>query len=176
MKNPGMPAPAPPQRQGSIRILHSSDGVAVGEVGPVCIVIWREAVIKARFDRQVAGLAEVVKRNPEGTCFICVVEPTATPPDDKLRKASVEMVASHGEKLKCVACVIEGTGFRAAVGRSVLSGMALLFGRRETPLSFFANASAAARWMAQYVKINPLEVAKSVETIRKALAPVQARA
>jgi hypothetical protein len=175
MKNPGMAAP-PQQRPGSIRILHSGDGVAVGEVGAVCIVIWREAVIKSRFDRQAAGLAEVVKRNPDGSCFICVVEPTAAPPDDKLRKASVEMVESHGEKLKCVACVIEGTGFRAAVGRSVLSGMALLFGRRETPLSFFANTSAAARWMAQYMKVNPLEVAKSVETVRKALAPAQPRA
>jgi hypothetical protein len=171
-----MAAPPPPQRPGSIRILHSGDGVAVGEVGPVCIVIWREAVIKSRFDRQAAGLAEVVKRNPEGACFICVVEPTAAPPDDKLRTASVEMVASHGEKLKCVACVIEGTGFRAAVGRSVLSGMALIFGRRETPLSFFANTSAATRWMVQYIKINPLEIVKSVETVRKALAPIGARA
>jgi len=174
MKNPGMAGP--PQRPGSVRILHSGDGIAVGEVGPVCVVIWREAVIKSRFDRQAAGLAEVVKRNPEGSCFLCVVEPSAAPPDDKLRAASVEMVASHGERLKCVACVIEGTGFRAAVGRSVLSGMALLFGRRDTPLSFFANTSAATRWMGQYLKINPIELVKSVETVRKALAPIQARA
>jgi hypothetical protein len=159
-----------------VRLLHAGDGIAIAEIGPVCAVIWREAVVKSRFDLQATGLAEVVKRNPEGACFLCVVEPTAAPPDDKLRAASVQMVASHGERLKCVACVIEGTGFRAAVGRSVLSGMVLLFGQRKTPLSFFANTSTATQWMGKFVKLNPIDVVRNVETVRKQLAPARARA
>ena len=163
-----------PTESTSVRILHSGDGVAVAEIGAVCVVIWREAVIKRRFDHQSAGLAHIVAQHPQGAGFLCVVEPSASPPDDKLRRASIDMVASHGEKLKCVACVIEGTGFRAAVGRSVLSGMALVFGQRKAPLSFFSSVDAATRWMKQYVELDTTRFVSSVERVRRSLDPFKA--
>jgi hypothetical protein len=61
------------------------------------------------------------------------------------------MLASHGSRLKCVACTIEGSGFKAAVTRSVLSGMALLFANRKTPVSFFANVPNAVAWMSDWL-------------------------
>src|SRR5260221_13926411 len=87
------------------RVLSSTDGIAIAEVEPVCVVIWRDGVVPARFEKQRAGLAEVVDRHPGVAGFLCIIEPTAKPPDDKLRRASTDMLLSHGDRLKCVACV-----------------------------------------------------------------------
>jgi hypothetical protein len=136
----------------------------------VCVVLWRGNVAKDLFEHQRAGLAEVVQRHPNGAGFICVVEASAKPPDDELRRASTQMIAAHGSRLKCVACVIEGTGFKAAVTRSVLSGMALLLANRQAPVSFFSHARPAAQWMREYMPIDSIDdIVSTVEHVRSLL-------
>lgn len=157
-------------------MLHVGDGLAVAEVGRVCVVIWRDAVVRHRFEKQRKGLAEVVSNHPGQAGFLCIIEPSAKPGDDELRRASSEMVASHQDRLKCVACVIEGSGFKAAVGRSVLSGMALLLGNSSTPRSFFATVDGAVRWMAQHVSVDPVaQFSSGVDDVRRRLDLEQSR-
>jgi hypothetical protein len=103
---------------------------------------------------------------------MCVIEPTAKPPDDKLRKASSDMLLAHGEKLRCVACVIEGTGFKAAVTRSALSGISLLIMNRKAPISYFANTQAAAVWINGHVSLDSVQrLVAEVENLRGLLPP-----
>lgn len=147
----------------------------MGEFMSMCVCIWRGAVTPASFERQRSALAEVVDLHPGGAGFLCIIEATATPPNDALRRASVEMLASHGNRLKCVGCTIEGTGFKAAVTRSVLSGMALVFANRKTPVSFFANVSDTVAWMSDWLPrgatVNAVaavaELRRSVPTLRE---------
>lgn len=153
--------------------MHCGDGLAVAEAGPVCVVVWRSAVIVPRFEKQKAGLATVVANHPGKAAFLFVVEPTAAPPDEALRKASTQMVASHGDRLRCVAGVIEGTGFKAAVTRSVLSGMTLLLGKREVPVSYFARVGEASRWVSEHVVVDARELATAVEAVRARLDPFE---
>jgi hypothetical protein len=61
-----------------------------------------------------------------------------------MRKASLKMVTDLGEQLACVACVIEGSGFRAATVRSVLAGMALLLGNNKPAVKFMPDVMSAA--------------------------------
>jgi tRNA A-37 threonylcarbamoyl transferase component Bud32 len=159
----------------SPRILHCADGVAVAEVANVCVVIWRGAVIRSRFELQRSGLAEVVKRHPDGAAFLCVVEPTAIAPNDELRKASSDMVACHGAQLKCVGCVIEAAGFLAAIHRGATTAMLFFLRRRSAvPVSFFANARDAVRWMRRYIPIASTdELMSAVEHIRARLPAPQ---
>jgi hypothetical protein len=153
----------------------ANDGVVVGEVGRVCVVIWRGGVTREMFERQRAGLVSVVARYPEGSGFLCVIEPTATPPDDELRRASIEMVASHTQGLKCVAVVIEGEGFRAAITRSVISGMTLLY-RRKPPASVFPKVREAVGWMRLNMRIASTDaVVTAVEELRKLLGAQETR-
>ena len=141
------PAPSP---FGRVRVLQCDDTVAVAATGNVCIVIWRGAVTKEPFDWQRAALAEVVKLHPGRAGFLCVIEPNAKPPTDELRRASTQMVLGHGERLKCVALVIEGQGFTSAIHRGVLAGMALLLRNRKAEMAIFATVDEASRWMAQF--------------------------
>jgi hypothetical protein len=156
-------------RDPSAKTLHSRDGVVVLEVGRVCVAIWRGAVTNVSFGWQRDGLAQVVRNHPEGAAFLCVIEPTAKPPDDALRKASNRMIADHGDALKCVAVVIEGEGFRAAITRGVISGMALLHPRR-TPGASFSNIGEALGWIHLRVPLQSiLTFSKKIEEGRALL-------
>jgi hypothetical protein len=154
-----------------VRILHCDDGLGVAEVANVCVVIWRKAVVRCQFERQRKALAEVVIRHPDGAAFICVIEGTVTPPDDELRKASSEMLASHGAQLKCLACVIEAQGFLAAIHRGVTTAMLLLLRPRSgLPVSFFSSVDGAIRWTRSQLPTVPSDVlASGVEHLRSRL-------
>jgi hypothetical protein len=152
------------------RVIHWDETVVVAETGALCVVIWRVAVTKVPFEWQRSALAEVVLRNPHGAAFLCVVEQSAKPPEDELRRASSQMILSHGEQLKCVACVMEGEGFRVAINRSALSGMILLLRNRKSPVSVFAKVPEAVRWMSEHIEIPAIgELVSTVENIRSYL-------
>jgi hypothetical protein len=153
-----------------LRVVRVCDGLALGEVSNVCIVVWREPVNRVRFDTQRDGLTEVIGRHPERVGFLCVIEPTAEPPNDELRRASAEMVRANQSGLRCIACVVEGTGFRNAIARSALSAIGLMLGTREVPFSVFGTVSAAATWMAPHVELRDAVVlANSVASVRAEL-------
>jgi hypothetical protein len=152
---------------GPFRLIHAGEAVVVAEVGPLCVVIWRGAVTKNPFEWQRAGLDEVVKRHPRGAAFLCVVEQSAKPPGEELRRASTQMVQAHGEHLKAVACVIEGDGFKAAIGRGALASMILLLRNKKSPVSVFAQPREALRWTASHIPVGSVEeLTKTIEAIR----------
>lgn len=155
--------------------MRAHDGVGVAEVDNVCVVVWRREVTRPRFDAQYAGLSEVVARSPDGAGFLCVIEPSAGPPDDELRRASAKMISTHQTRLRAIACVVEGTGFRNAVSRSALSGIALLIGRRSMPFSVFGTVGPATDWMAPKLgALRPGTLATHVEALRARLEPAPA--
>ncbi len=139
------------------RVIACEEGIIVGAVGGICVVIWRGAVDAPRFALQSNGLAEVVFQSEHNAGFFCIVEPTATPPNDQLRKASAEMIDLHKNALKCVALVMEGTGFKAAVSRAVLSGMSQMLSWRRAPIGFFAHLPSAAQWANRHISLGDLD-------------------
>jgi len=126
-----------------LRILTCADGILVAEVGPICVVIWRGDVNDERFKIQSACLAEVATRHSPNAALLCIVEPTAKPPNGQLR---------------CIAGVCEGNGILTSIGRVVMTGMAVIFGRPKIPVSVLPNVDAAARWMQAYVSAVPPEM------------------
>jgi hypothetical protein len=154
------------------RVFHSDEGIVVAETANVCVVIWRGAVTRIPFEKQSSGLAMVVDRHPGNAGFLVVIEPTTKPPEDELRRASTQMLQAHGDRLNCVACVIEGQGFRASVARGVVSGMLLMTRHRHSPVSFPPNVRAGATWMSEYVRIPSVDALTStVEEIRARILP-----
>lgn len=149
------------------RLISADDAIAVGEVGPICVAIWNGKVTAEPFEKQRSGLAEVVARNPDGAAFLCLVQSASEPPEDELRRASSQMIQVHSGRLKCVACVMEGEGFRAAINRGAFAGMVLLLRDRKLPVSVFAKVDAAADWMGRHIEIrSPQAFLTAVEDIR----------
>ena len=144
----------------------------MGEIANVCVVIWRGPVTPARFAVQRAGLAEVARRHPGGIGLVCVVEPTAPPPGDDMRRASAQMVRDHQSVLGAIACVVEGTGFVAALGRSVLSAMSLLVGTKKAPMTVVGTVAAASLWIAPRMgRRDGRALEDAIESLRGRLAP-----
>jgi hypothetical protein len=156
-------------------MIRCDESIAVAESGPLCVVVWRGAVTKRPFEWQRAGLAEVVRRYPGGAAFLCIVETSATPPGGELRRAAAQMITAHGDRLKCVAAVVEGTGFKAAIDRGAFTAMILLGLKKKTPVSVFARTREAAVWMREHVPLPPIdELLATVESFRS-LIPVAVR-
>jgi hypothetical protein len=151
-------------------VKHLGPGLVVGELGPVCVTIWRDEVDAERFEKQAEGVASIARRFPRKSAYVCIVEPTCAPPDEALRKRSIALVNDHDDSLACVAGVIEGTGFRAAITRSVLAGIALFF-RNRAPHHFFSDVPGMAAWVAQKVDVDAAQLASAIEQWRASLPP-----
>lgn len=146
------------------------DGLALGQIGTLCIALWRDAATRPRFDRQAAALAAVVAANRGSAGFMCIVEPESKPPDNELRRASARMIDAHGADLVFVAAVIEGSGFRASITRSVLTAMSRFLPRNKTKIGFFSSAMDAALWGRENAPLPPAQVIVArVESLRAGL-------
>src|SRR6187551_1020728 len=102
-------------------LVQLGDGVAISQIGGVCMALWRKKPTASTFEMQRAYLDSAVKKLSGRVVFMCVVEGGTEPPEDDIRKASSTMITSHGEALKAVAIVVEGSGFKAAISRTVIS-------------------------------------------------------
>ena len=156
------------------KILDCGEGLALAEAGYVFIALWRESVTRALFEKQRLGLSYLARRYPGEVSFLCVIEATSKPPEDEIRKASAEMIASLSGNLRCVALVIEGSGFRAAVTRGVLIGMSLLLPNRHVEVSYFSDVVGAVAWMSVRTPINSDEaLILAVDRLRSLLIPTK---
>ena len=153
------------------RILHAEDGLVLAEIGVVCTAVWRKDSTLTRVGQQRARLAEVVARAPGKAGFFCVVEETSAPPNDAARSASSKMLEEHGTNLRAGACVIEGTGFRASIVRSVASGIVMLArSKSKAPMQYFSSVNQGANWIGRYVDIGGIDTfASEVEEVRAVL-------
>lgn len=150
-----------------LKVKDVGDGLALGEIGPLSVAVWRSGVTRETFDRQSAALRSVVNAHPGAAGFLCVVEPGAKPPDEELRKASAQMIAAHGDRLVLAAAVIEGSGFQASVARSVLTTIAMFVPGLRTKVSFFSSVNDAAPWACARIELpDPHIVAADIEALR----------
>ena len=153
------------RRSAELVITHQSDKLMMATFAHVCIAVWETKPTRELFEVQRSHLAAVVAAHPGRACFLCVVSPDAEPPDQEVRDASAKMMIAHGRELAGCACVIEGSGFRAAITRTVLTGI-LLMVRTPSPFAFLESVEAACRWFES--KIAHEELLGFVEKIERA--------
>lgn len=153
------------------KVEYADDGLIAAEVGPLCVAIWRVQPADFLFERQASTLATVAARQPGKFGFLCIVEEKTPAPDQKIRQASVSMLAAFETRLACVACVIPDRGFTSAITRSVLSGMSLLFGPRAFPIKIADEVESAVLWMGGHVQMHyPKLLTATIEDLRNLTA------
>jgi hypothetical protein len=149
--------------------MYSANGLVMAERKGVCIALWHRKPTQELFDIQKKCLNDVVSRNKGKSAFLCVVESTSEPPDDDIRKASSQMISSYEMNLHCVALVIEGTGFRSAITRTVLSGIYMLT-RTPAPVRFFDTPAAACNWVGAKIPAARDGLQQEIEVLRALIA------
>lgn len=149
-----------------IQVKQRVPGLILGSYRNVFFALWSTKPTPELFQLQRAGLAGAVSAAPGNIFFLCLVSPNADPPEQAERDASSQMITSHGSRLLGTACVVEGSGFRAAITRTVLTGI-VLFIRTPAPIAFFETVDAAAFWMQRRVPTTDLsQLAIELDKIR----------
>jgi hypothetical protein len=129
-----------------LEITYKSDRFMMASFDAVCIAVWHTQPTRALFEIQRTHLAATVALHPTRAAFMCVVSQRADPPEQEIRDASSKMIASHAGKLAGCACVIEGSGFRSAITRTVLTGIIFVV-RSPVPYLFCESVTAACGWL-----------------------------
>ncbi|MFM2418971.1 MAG: hypothetical protein RL385_3694 [Pseudomonadota bacterium] len=154
----------------SLACLDVGDGLATGAIANVYVSIWRGIKTPARANREAEGFGKVRALHPRNTLYLCVVEPTTSPPDEAMRRAAVEMLRAASADFVAVAAVVEGDGFKAAMVRGVLTAMQRFLGFKDLPVRYFGDVHSAAAWLACGFCTAPgASIARATEELRSAL-------
>lgn len=165
MRHLAGPADAPVGRF-RLQVTRRDDKLVMASFGHVCVALWNCKPTLSLFEEQRSALAACARRHPRQTLFLCVVSVNSDPPDAPVREASSKMVRDHAQDLLGCACVIEGSGFRAAVVRSVLTGMNLLV-RAQVPSAFFQDTSGAVEWLSSRAEHSLVGLAEQLDALRR---------
>lgn len=153
----------------SVQVLALVDGLATAAVGHCCVLLWRAGVTEARFQLQKEALEHVTDLYPGDASILCVIEPASEPPSQELRGKASRLLNELGPKIRCLSFVVEGTGFRAAMIRGVLSSLELLKRDKSFPTRYFGHAAHGATWIETQTGQAASEMSNGVNYLRERL-------
>lgn len=152
-----------------VHVLSLVEGLATAEVGSCCVLLWRGAVTEARFQLQKEAMEHLTDAYPGEASILCVIEPASEPPNQELRHKASKLLTELGPKIRCVAFVVEGTGFRAAMIRGVLSSVELLKRDKSHATRYFGNVAHAATWIETQSRLAASEITSGTSYLRERL-------
>jgi hypothetical protein len=137
----------------------------------VVILIWRKETTGVG----VAGLQSVYDnhalQNRSGVFLTTIVEEQAETPTQEIRKALARFLEKGGGRTLLSAVVHEGSGFRAAFVRSIVTGVSLL-AKLPYPHKVFSSVNEATVWF----RVNaPVPQAWTEEDLLEAIRELRAR-
>ena len=131
------------------------------------IQIWRHGT-SLDCARTVRDAAKRLAAEREGAlATIIVVESGAAMPDGDTRAELARMVDDQKGRMVAAALVHEGSGFRAAAVRAVMTGMMTL-AKQPFPHHVVANVADGAKWLATRERLPAGDVAE-IERVVEAL-------
>lgn len=118
-----------------------------------CIVMgWYEAVSAGVLEQWREAIAAQAEDNGGKVGLVVCIRETSVPPEGALRTLAGKI--TFGSNVRAAVLVFEGTGFRAAIVRSVLAMMFSLNGG-GTPYKIMNDATEASRWLARECSAEP---------------------
>jgi hypothetical protein len=89
-------------------------------------VIWRRETTASGAEDLRTKCGEFARANPRGIGLLTIVETGAPLPSSAERKSIADFLAGGSSFIRCSAVIFEGSGFRAAAVRSVVTGLTLM--------------------------------------------------
>jgi hypothetical protein len=126
-------------------------------------VIWRRETRAAAYRRSVEIARRLSDSFPEGIGVLQTVEPDTSPPDAEARKAFIELF--HVDGIRHFSVTHEGTGFKAASVRAIMSSVVSL-ARPRFEHVVLKSVTEAAQWHAlEQRKLGRHEMGPMIERI-----------
>jgi hypothetical protein len=124
--------------------------------GNVLIAVWRRETTMSGVQSAIRCYEEHAYQHPDGVLLLTIVEEGAPLPETAVRRELARLLDRGAGRTKKSAVVFEGSGFRAAAVRSVITGLALfakvpyphrVFGKVEDAVHFFEPSSKTSSRM-----------------------------
>jgi hypothetical protein len=146
-----------------------------------CIATWRGFVIiiwrRETTAQGVADLRQALQRlgpTSTGVGLLTIIEPNAPPPTSEVRDGLAAVLGEFGKLIKFSAVAFEGSGFRAAMVRGVVTGLTML-ARMPYPHKVFAGVNEATQWLIPSLqrigwRDSAFELTEAVAELRRRIA------
>ncbi|MEO8801082.1 MAG: hypothetical protein ABI551_24535 [Polyangiaceae bacterium] len=130
---------------GAAALVVETNDHLIGTWRNVVIIVWKQETTLAGVDAGQKAYDDLAKANPSGVFLLTIVESGAPMPSSSVRDALARFLANGNGRTLLSGVAHEGTGFRAAAVRSVVTGLAVL-GQLPYPHKVFATVNEAAAW------------------------------
>lgn len=147
---------------------------ALASLNEIAAITWRHETTLEGIQGSSMLVAEVARHYPKGIALLTVISEVAPMPSGEARKALADLMGAH-RPIRCSAVIMEGTGFRAAAVRSVVTGLTLL-SHYEYPHRI-CDVEGAARMYAEVMPgvtgraWDPNAVRASINELRRLVLP-----
>jgi hypothetical protein len=141
------------------------DGFAATAFGPLVITVFDRASNAQNAEAMARIMTQAARANP-GVAILTVVGPNCKVPDSSVRNRLTSQVKTIQKQLLAAVTVIEGSGFRTAAVRGVVTGMTLVLKASSYPAKTFATVPEAADFLAGIVSMSADDIALAVEQLR----------
>jgi hypothetical protein len=131
-------------------------------------VVWKRETTAEGVEVLQETYREQATRYPSGVYLLTIIEKGAPMPSTEQREEVAVFLRSGSGRTRMSAVVIEGTGFRAAAVRSVVTGLAMLV-RLPYPHEIFGTLEQAAKWLGTtpYNDVDPDYMVLAVQHARR---------
>ncbi len=156
-----MPATSLPKAE--IRILRSEASHAIAFAGQALVAYWQTETREQAVTELATLLADLAAEFGS-LVLLQVIGDQATPPDGAARAALAAMLKANETRIIASAVVFEGTGFRAAMVRSIVIGISMP-SRPKCPHAVFASTKAGVDWLCSQLRASggPRDSADSMQ-------------
>jgi hypothetical protein len=153
-----------------LELLEVDEHHAIGTAFNMAFALWYKETQLHAFRRLDRALMKLVLSYPEGVGVCQIIEPNAVPPSAETRAEITKMMQNGGGgQLKHYSLTFEGTGFKAASIRAVVSASHMV-ARTKSQLAVFSTLGAAAAWHAgQQGLIGRMENAADISNVVRQL-------
>ncbi len=140
----------------------------IGSAGPVGVLVWTGVATEEgtqRFDQVLERLCQA----HEQVGFVVIIESSGatSPPPEGPRKAMIEMLKRHSDKLAACSLVFEGDGFRASTIRVVMSAVLLATGNNGVDTKIHRDGASASKWVAEKLgSVADSDVESAIDKVR----------
>lgn len=127
-------------------IRHTDANCSVVTHGSCFIVIWHNDTELSAVRRLSEIFRGFIDQQPSKVTFLTIVDAGAPVPSSEARTALASFMSQAGERIGASAVIFEGSGFRAAAVRSVVTGLTML-ARQGYPHKVFATLTEGIMWI-----------------------------
>jgi hypothetical protein len=159
------------QARASWNIVEKEDDYVLASWQQIFAVVWRRETTLQGARALLRECNQFATRHPQGIGLLTIVSEKAPMPASPVRKEVADFLTQGSAYIKCSVVLMEGTGFRAAAVRSVVTGLTLLakqtYPHRVCSLPDAVMLLSRTLPTASGVAVNPKALRAAIDELRE---------